>query len=390
MILRHLWTAALVCAGLAACGGSSDGGGGGIGGTGSLHVSLTDAPSCGYDAVNVTIDRVRVHQSSTAADSDTGWSEIVLSPARRVDLLTLSNGVLEDLGQTALPAGTYTQLRLVLAPNDATHPFANSVVPTGGSETALTTPSAQQSGLKMNVQIDVPANKIADVVLDFDACKSVVKRGNSGQYNLKPVIIVVPVLSDAGLRVVGYLDPTLAAVSTQVSLQQAGVVVKATAPDATTGKFVLYPVPVGSYDLVVTSAGHATVVITGVPVVDTAFTTLNGTATPFAAPASATRTVTGTVTPATSTVRALQPLTGGPTIEAAWAGVDATSGAFSVDLPIAAPLRAAYVASPATPTFAPDTPVAGKYTLEAASAGATKTQPIDANAAVPPVTFTFP
>jgi len=329
-----------------------------------------------------------VHQSPTASDSDAGWSEIVLSPARRVDLLTLSNGVLEDLGQTALPAGTYTQLRLVLAANDATNPFANSVVPTGGSETALTTPSAQQSGLKMNVHIDVPANKIADVVLDFDACKSVVKRGNSGQYNLKPVITVVPVLSDAGLRVVGYLDPTLAADTTQVSLQQAGVVVKATAPNSA-GQFVLYPVPIGSYDLVVTSAGRATVVITGVPVVDTAFTTLNGTATPFVPPSSATRTVTGTVTPATATVRALQTLTGGPSIEAAWAAVDATSGAFSVDLPIAAPLRAAYAAG-STPTFTPDSTAAGKYLLEAASAGATKTQAIDANAAVPPVTFTFP
>ena len=47
-------------------------------------------------------------------------------------------------GQTQLPAGKYTQLRLVLAANDATHPFANSVVPSGGSEVALTTPSGQQ------------------------------------------------------------------------------------------------------------------------------------------------------------------------------------------------------------------------------------------------------
>ena len=111
--------AAVLAAGLlAACGGGG-GEGGGIGGTGTLHVSLTDAPSCGYDHVNVTIDRVRVHQSASAADADSGWSEVVLSPARRVDLLTLSNGVLEDLGQTQLPAGKYTQLRLVLAPNDA-------------------------------------------------------------------------------------------------------------------------------------------------------------------------------------------------------------------------------------------------------------------------------
>lgn len=374
---------------LAACGGGGGGEGGGIGGTGTLHVSLTDAPSCGYDQVNVTIDRVRVNQSASAADADGGWSEIVLSPARRVDLLTLSNGVLEDLGQTALPAGKYTQLRLVLAPNDAANPLANSVVPTGGTETALTTPSAQQSGLKMNVDIDVAADKIADVVLDFDACKSVVKRGNSGQYNLKPVITVVPVLSDAGLRVIGYVDPALGTANTQVSVQAAGVPVKAAAPDAT-GKFVLYPVPVGTYDLVVTSSGRVTAVMTGVPVVSTAFTTLNSATIPISPPVATMRSVSGTITPATGTVRALQPLTGGPTVEVAWGAVDALSGAFSFSLPIEAPVKTAYVANPATLTFTPDATAAGKYTLEAASAGVVKTQAINASAIVPPVTFTFP
>ena len=49
----------------------------------------------------------------------------------------MTNGVLAELGQTALPAGKYTQLRLVLAANDGSHPLANSVVPTGSAETAL-------------------------------------------------------------------------------------------------------------------------------------------------------------------------------------------------------------------------------------------------------------
>ena len=382
---------AMVCAAalLAACGGGGGGGGGGIGGTGTMHVSLTDAPSCGYDQVNVTIDRVRVNQNASAADTDGDWSEIVLSPARRVDLLTLSNGVLEDLGQTQLPAGKYTQLRLVLAPNDAANPLANSVVPTGGTETALTTPSAQQSGLKVNVDIDVAADKIADVVLDFDACKSVVKRGNSGQYNLKPVITVVPVISDAGLRVIGYVDPALGTATTQVSVQSAGVPVKATAPDAT-GKFVLYPVPVGTYDLVVTANGRVNAVMTGVPVITTAFTTVNSATIPISPPVATMRSVTGTITPVTGTVRALQPLTGGPTVEVAWGAVDALSGAFSFSLPIEAPVKTAYVANPATLTFTPDATAAGKYTLEAASAGVVKTQAINASAVVPPVTFTFP
>jgi len=236
--LQRFSFACLLASVLAACGG-----GGGIGGTGSagtLRLSITDAPSCGYDAVNLTIEKVRVHQSDSAADGDAGWSEIVLSPAKRVDLLSLSNGVLENLGQTSLPAGKYTQLRLVLAANGSVAPFANSVVPTGGVETALDTPSAQQSGLKLNTNIDVPPDKVADFVLDFDACKSVVKRGNSGRYNLKPVISVIPLLSDAGMRVVGFVHQAIANASTLVSLQSAGAPVKTTVPDAS-GQFVLYP-----------------------------------------------------------------------------------------------------------------------------------------------------
>ena len=161
-----------------------------------MRLALTDAPACGYDHVYVTVQKVRVHKSASAGDNEAGWSEVVLNPAQRVDLLSLTNGVLADLGQTPLPAGRYTQMRLVLAANDAGNPMANAIVPSGGSETALTTPSGAQSGLKMNVDIDVAANQLADFVLDFDACKSFVKLGNSGRFLLKPVIRVSPRCDD--------------------------------------------------------------------------------------------------------------------------------------------------------------------------------------------------
>jgi len=371
---------------LAACGG-------GIGGSGAtkgtMRVSLTDAPSCGYDQVNVTVTKVRVHQSATAADTDAGWSDIVLPTPQRIDLLTLTNGAMVELGQTLLPTGKYTQLRLILAENTNSQPFANSVIPTGGVETPLSTPSATQSGIKINMDADVPADKIADVVLDFDACKSVVVRGGSGQYNLKPVISATVVLSDAGLRVVGYVVPSIALTGTTVSLQSNGVAIKATVPDAT-GRFVLYPVPVGTYDLVVASSARVTSVMTGVPVTTTSFTNVNSLTLPIDPAIAVLRPVTGTVTPATATVRALQTLNGGPTIEAAWAQVDGTSGAFSFTLPIEAPVKATYVAAPVALFFITDPSAAGKYTLEANSAGAIHTQAIDANAAVSPVEFLFP
>lgn len=375
---------------LLACGGGS-GGGGGIGGTGSMRIGLTDAPSCGYDEVNITIEKVRVHTSATAGDNDAGWSELALNPVHRVDLLTLQNGVVESLGELPLTAGHYSQMRLVLAANDQATPLANSVVPTGEDETPLDTPSGQQSGLKINIDTVVNEGQVLDMVLDFDACKSVVKAGNSGKYKLKPVIKAIPLVTTAGQGVVGYVDPSLAMGDTTVSVQAAGIPVKMTAPDAN-GKFVLYPVPVGTYDLVVNAPGRVTAVMTGVPTDTVDYTYVNSASVPIVpgSAVSGSRLVSGSVSPATATVRTWQDLTGGPKVEVAFAAVNSQTGAWTQSLPIDAPWRTAYVPSPTSITFAVDNPVAGFYTVEAESSGALKTLAIDATAPVPPVNFTFP
>lgn len=336
---RFAGAAAIAALMLSACGGS------GSGGTGTLRVALTDAPACGFQAVNVTIEKVRVHQSSGAGDNDGGWSDIVLTPARRVNLLDLTNGVLQELGQTALPAGRYTQLRLVLAPNGGTNPPANSLQFVGASgEVPLTTPSGQQSGLKLNVNIDVQDGQLADVVLDFDACRSIVPRGASGQYNLKPVIAVTPRVVSVG-TVTGVINPTSAR-GGQVSVQLAGVPVKATKADPLSGQFVLYPVRVGQYTLVVTAPDHATTVVTNVPVAQGATTAIGNLALPAAAASAVTVAGTVTTNPQTSaSVRALQTITSSPTptdVEVAWTAANDTTGAYSLSLPVVAASWAAY------------------------------------------------
>lgn len=357
---------------LVACGG----GGGSSDSTtpmGTLKVALTDAPACGFDHVNVTIQKVRVHQSATAVDTDAGWSEIVLNPAQRVDLLTLTNGVLSDLGQTPLPAGHYSQMRLVLAANDSTNALANSVVPTGGPEVALTTPSAQQTGLKLNVNIDIAANQLADFVLDFNACKSVVHAGASGKYLLKPVIAVTPNYVSG---VSGYVNAASAPAGTTISVQQAGVVVKATTPDST-GKFVLEPVAPGTYDFVVVAPGMAPSVITGVPVASSTVTVLNSATTPLAFTLAADGTAAGTVTSATTpidaAVEASQTLANGDVIDMGDTSADASTGAYSLTLAASAPLVSAYVATPGSFAFAADATAGATYTLHATSAGVAKT-----------------
>jgi hypothetical protein len=379
-LFNFLRYAAVLLTSLAILSGCGGGGGGGGSATGTLGLSITDQPACGYDHVYITVEKVRFHQSQTAQDSDGGWQEIILTPAKRIDLHSLTNGILETLGQTALPAGKYTQMRLVLASNSVT-PLANSVVPTGGSEVALTTPSGQQTGLKMNVDMTVAAGTVADFTIDFDACKSVVKAGNSGRYLLKPVMAVIPIVSDAGQRIVGYLDTSTLGATTNVSAQSGGVVIKATPPDST-GQFVLYPVPAGTYDLVVTSTSHATAVMTGVPVVTTAYTFVGSSSVRIALTMAATHDATGAVSlnastvDTAATVRATQAVHSGPTIEVASMTADADTGAYAFTLPITAPQVTTYTVNPVSITFAPDSidaslTAAGKYTLEASISGLT-------------------
>lgn len=366
----------ILVAGLAACGGG--GGSASTEGSGTLRLALTDAPACGYDAVNVTIEKVRIHQSDSAnPDDPNGWSEIVMNPALRVDLLKLQNGDLAELGELTLPTGSYNQMRLVLAENSAnpTVALANSVVLTSNkAEIALKTPSGQQSGVKAKqFNLTIAPNQLASFVIDFDACKSVVVAGNSGQYLLKPQLSVIPRYISG---VTGFVDAGLANGFTSVSLQQNGVIIKATAPTidpANFGKFMLQPVAPGSYTMVLTAPGRTTAVVTNVVVVADMVTRVNTSGTALNPAVSASGTLTGTA-PLDTMVHALQPLAAGPTLQVAGRFVDGiagnlTQGRYTYPLAVNAPLVAPYVAG--LPLVFVNDPVAGKYTLNASLTGFT-------------------
>jgi len=383
-----------IAAGCGGGGGSTSDTTGNTGGStamGTLRVALTDNPACGYDNVWVTVEKVRVHRDGSAGEGDAGWVDIPLPQAQpvlapqplRVDLLTLTNGTLVPLGQVQLPAGAYNQMRLVLAANSAGNPYANAITPTGGSMVPLTTPSAQRSGLKMNVGITGPSGQEVDFAIDFDACKSIVKAGKSGKILLKPVLTVLPILSLAGQRVQGWLDPSLATAGAMVSVQAQGVIVRATPPMIDSGgnlKFELYPVPVGSYDLVVTARGYATAIVTEVPAHADVSTTVNSIAFAILPPVSDRQTVGGTITFGASSVdtggrvRALQRLTGGPTIEVASANAGHDDGRYAMALPLGAPVTAPYLTGTAPLRFTPDIGMSGTYLLSASVARSTEVQ----------------
>jgi hypothetical protein len=367
--------ALLLSAFLAACGGGG-GSGAAIGASGTLGVSLTDAPACGFDEVNVTVTKVRVHQGGTASDSASGWSEITLNPARKINLLDLTNGVLEYLGETTLPAGHYTQVRLLLAPNNASSPVSNSVAlsSASGTEIALITPSAVQTGIKLVHGFDVAAGQRTDLVLDFDACKSVVALGNGG-FLLKPVIKVIPTDPNG---IDGFVDSVLLGSNITVSAQIHGTVVRSASPDPTTGAFFLARLDPGTYDVVIAAEGRATAVIREVPVESSGSVAMISTnAAPILLPASTSRSISGTATlnPVSTTeepisVAARQFVGSGPAVTVKEQAADLFSGAYTLTLPAGAPLLGQYVIGGTLPIpLVAQSAAAGKYSVEAAATG---------------------
>ena len=392
---------------LAACGGGGGSSSGGVAfvgstgstgssaGTGTLSVSMTDAPACGFDHVFVTVQQVRVNGDSGADTSGSGWVDISVNPPQRVDLLSLTNGVLATLGQTALPAGTYQQIRLVLSANSSST-SANSVVPTGGVETALDTPSAVQTGIKIIRPFTVAPDTLTDLVLDFDACKSIVRRGN-GTFGLKPVVTALPTVVSGS--VTGVLT---GAPGASVFAERAGVVVKATVADAN-GGFTLSPIEqsstAGTVDVVIVPTAtnaRATGIVRNVPVVAGSSTAVATSAAPIDLPASVFRRVSGSVSPlsAQSTVRAFQ-VSGGLSYEIASTESASDTGAYSLfltqpALPAAAPMVGTY-ATPLPVALSADNSAAGKYTIQAMSTtGAVSAKQVNVSGADQPgVNFSF-
>jgi len=390
-IVYTAWFVAILLASVAIMAGCSSNGSS-TPAPGTLGVSLTDAPACGFDAVNVTVSKVRVHQSSSATENDGDWHDITLNPARKINLLNLTNGALERLGETPLPAGRYTQLRLVLAENTSSS-FANSVVSSGTTtEIELVTPSAVQSGIKLINEFDVASGQRVDLVLDFDACKSVVTRGN-GSYGLKPVIKVIPFVLN-GIN--GFIDASLLGSNVVVSAEVNGTVVSSTVPNAQTGEFFLarLDAPV-NYDVVITADGRATAVIAGVPISSTTSTaTVSTSVTPITLPTSTTRNISGTVllNPPSSDeiayVSSKQTFTVGPTVTVKSQAVDLLSSAYTLTLPVAAPLLGHYGTGILPIALTAQPAAAGKYSVEATAIGY-QTQSVDKDISVADETQDF-
>jgi hypothetical protein len=195
-----------------------------------LEVRLTDAPG-DYDEVNINIQGVQVH--TEAGDQNSGWKSLDIQ-AGVYNLLELTNGLDVLLGVIELPPGKVSQIRLILGDNNT--------LKIGENIYNLSTPSSQQSGLKLNVHAELKAGITYTILLDFDAARSIVRPGNDGPYILKPVIRAIT-------------QATSGAIAGEVNLPEASPAVYAIVGSDTlgtsfadeAGKFMIKGLAAGTY-----------------------------------------------------------------------------------------------------------------------------------------------
>jgi hypothetical protein len=194
-------------------------------------VSMTDAPGP-YQQVNVDVIGVEI--------TGDGGQSVTLNVVPGIyDLLKLSNGVEKLIATDTLEISKVQQIRLVLGTR-------NTVV-LDGMTYPLSTPSAEQSGLKLQVNQTLQEGIMYHVLLDFDANKSIVKLGNGG-YKLKPVIRTVE------NAISGAIKGTIAPIGTLAVATATNLVSSETYSTNVNveGKFLVMGLTAGKYSLTIT------------------------------------------------------------------------------------------------------------------------------------------
>ena len=167
-------------------------------GTATMQISLVDDPAA-YDAVLIDVQGVEYKleaedieddddsddnddseedESGRISDDDGEWVYVDIEP-RIYDILELQNGTEAILADVDIEVGELKEVRLILGE-------MNQVV-IDGDTLDMKVPSGSTSGLKVKVDSEIEAGQAYELVIDFDAARSIVHTG-SDKYILKPVI----------------------------------------------------------------------------------------------------------------------------------------------------------------------------------------------------------
>ncbi len=160
-----------------------------------LKIHLIDAPNHNLKSVFVNVDHMELFLAKGGVEKRL----IIGQGLGPVDLLQLQNGVMLPLADFQMPEGIEVrEVRLVLN-NDG-----NYAVRQDDSICEMQTPSGQQSGvkIKLGTAFTVEQGYEYSLVVDFDAKKSIVIKGNGGCL-LKPVIRIPAVTR----QLIAIVDP---------------------------------------------------------------------------------------------------------------------------------------------------------------------------------------
>jgi hypothetical protein len=197
----------------------------------AYKVRMTDAPGP-FSEVNVDIQAVEVKG---------GNGELVLlnTNAGIYNLLDFTNGADTLIATSTLSDSNVSQIRLILG--------SNNTVVLDGVTYPLSTPSAEQSGLKLLVNQTLYADIENSILLDFDANASIIETGN-GTYKLKPVLR--PVLTAISGNIIGSITPvgTLA----MVTATSTSTLLFYTSNVDAEGNFRVTGLPPGTYTITIT------------------------------------------------------------------------------------------------------------------------------------------
>lgn len=198
-----------------------------------VAIKMTDAPGP-YDKVMIDLQGVEV----TGSDGQT----VSLNVKKGIyNLLDFSNGVSTLIATDTLKISTVEQIRLILGTNNTV--MVNNV------SYPLSTPSAEQTGLKLQMHQTMQEGVLYNILLDFDANKSIVDLGNGG-YKLKPVIRTVDTAMGGSIK--GNISPMGLAVVTVVDASNT-TLSYSTNVNAM-GNFLVVGIPSGTYTVTVTPA----------------------------------------------------------------------------------------------------------------------------------------
>ena len=197
--------------------------------TTSYNVRMTDAPG-NYQEVNINVIGAEVHSD------EKGWVGLNVVPGI-YNLLDLTNGKDTLIANGIIAIGTVSQIRLILGDSN-TIKVDDRIYP-------LSTPSAEQSGLKLQVHSALVKDVPYTLILDFDAAMSIVETG-SHTYKLKPVIRTVVAPYNGGIKGIVLPISSQPAIYAILGTDTFGAFVS-----TTTGEFMVQGLVAGNYKVMI-------------------------------------------------------------------------------------------------------------------------------------------